>query len=217
MLTLFTLFVAACSAKHPVISPDVSTRDIRVAVRMDPTTGGWFEATLTGPGGDVVLLAPDRLLVAQNGREWPLVHVAKKYVADIDGATGSFFLRLDRQDDASVDVGFAIPGPFAVVAPALVSRAVGMTFTWDGQVDPAETSFAITGDCLLPLGRVLGNDTGTYTLNPAELRDPEEQVPQSCTATLTITRKVSGGRASIFNGFSTDFIASSSTTFTCVP
>lgn len=205
--------VSACSARHPRISPDVSTRDIAVAVRMDSTTGGLLQATLVGTSGDVVLLPPDRLVIAQNGREWPMARASTGYVTDIEGATGRLHFRLDRRDDESVNVGFAIPAPFTIVTPNAVSRAASMTFTWDGQIPFAQTSFSITGDCIAPLGRMLGIDTGTYTLNPAEIQEVG-LLSQSCEAKLTITRKVAGGGASVLRGFSSDFTVSSTTTFT---
>jgi hypothetical protein len=211
------VFLCACSAQAPHLSPDVSTRDIRIAVVLDATAAGRLTATMTGPGGDVVLLAPERLVTTQGGMEWPMVHVAKDYVTDIGNTSGPMEMRFERSGDETAIEPFVIPPPFTVKAPAIMSRAVGMMFTWDGQVSTGQTSFALNGPCIASLGRMLGTDTGNYAINPAELQSTGP-FPASCDVTLTITRKVtSSGGASTLKGFSSDFTVVSTTTFTSTP
>jgi hypothetical protein len=214
--SLLPLLVVGCTVHRPEISPDVSTRDIRVAVHLD-TPGSVF-ASLTGPGGNVILLPPDRASFAQGDKEWPAVHVANGYVATIGDTTGLVSFRLTREADESVDQPFVIPPPFSVKAPAAMSRGVGMTFTWDGQIANAAVAFSLDGSCIVPLGRVLGTDTGTYSLNAAELRSAG-MLPGACDVTLTVTRTYDGAEpsTSTLEGFQASFVVSSTATFVSSP
>ncbi len=215
-LALLAMTLVACSEHRPRISPDVSTRDIAITVRLDSMTPGRLVASVNGPGGDVILLPPDRLLLVQGTRVWPMLHVATgAYVTDLGATNGSFALRLERTSDETALASFVVPPAFVVSAPSTMSRATGMTFSWDGQIAGGQVSFSMTGPCITPFTRVLGSDTGTYGINPGEV---QSAMSDTCDVTLAITRSLaSGDTSSTLSRFSAEFKVTSTVTFTSTP
>ena len=202
-IALLFLGVAACSHHAPVDSRDVATRDISASVTVthvdDGTPRNRVEATLTGPGGSVVLAAADRLQITVGGATVPLSPAPGPYGdvhrADVPDVGGDYLLDLlrggERDDDVDV-VGavVVVPPPFTLTAPKsdVSRRTAQLVLTWDAAVGDFETSIAIAGPCLIGIDRQLSNDTGTYVINAAELADAPGKPATACDATITMVR-----------------------------
>ncbi|MFT3773523.1 MAG: hypothetical protein QM820_49740 [Minicystis sp.] len=173
-------------------STNVSTLDINMDVdAADDGKATTVKVHLGSPIGDVHLAGGDHLRLTAAGIDRPLTEARDgddiNYTSTFGDASGTFELDLIRPDDRNaLDITFRMPPSFALDAPDL-SAADPISLTWDPGDGVDDTlDLAISGPCVQTLARTLAQDTGSYSINPAEL------VPAGgggrCPLTITMRR-----------------------------
>jgi hypothetical protein len=124
------------------------------------------------------------------------------YHADFPtNAEGSQFeVSLDRSvDDGAPSSVATLPAPFTIATPAATSfsRAAAMTIDWDtAGTAPDEMRWQVKGSCIDTVSDTLVGDPGSLTIPATAITkraaQQGEQVPDSCSATLELTRALEG-------------------------
>lgn len=182
--------LAACSSEAPVLSSDISTRDMSLDVEAaGDAAGTHLRVSLRGPGGAVNLIGRDRLVLAAGAREVPMRRDAEgDHLAELAPGTVGLALHLEREaPEASADVEVPMPPLTALIAPASASRAAALEVQWTPATGPQTLTLSLAGTCIPPIARPLSIDAGHYTLLPADLAGP---TTETCAVTVTLTRAV---------------------------
>jgi hypothetical protein len=194
--------VAACSQQKPVESRDVATRDLSasaVVTRLiDGTPRNRVDVTFSAPGGTFVLAATDRLQLTVAGTTMPLTAMPGPYGttihrAEVPDVGGDYLLDLLRDGERSDDLDvigavIRVPSAFTIRLPTSdVSRRAPLTIAWDAGPGGYDITLSIAGPCLTFASRKLASDSGSYSINAAELADAGG-APTTCDAVVTIVR-----------------------------
>jgi hypothetical protein len=185
--------LAGC-ALDPVPDSDlVSTRDLSIQLTAaDDGGGAGVRIRLTGPLGAVRLAGGDALRLTAAGAVWPLVEMEASdgtaYVAELGAFSGDLVLDLERPNDRSaLGLTAAMPPPFTLAAQG-VSAAQPLVLTWEPGAGDYNVRLSIAGDCIRPLARDLAADTGSYTVQAAELVVPGPNAPATCPLVVSLSR-----------------------------
>jgi hypothetical protein len=112
-------------------------------------------------------------------------------VTQFGAAVPSVVLGLARSGGVRVETPIALPPPFSIRAPiASVSRKTPIVLEWDPPPVGSKHTVAIeaSGECIQPIRRSLGIDTGTFTLQPADFF--AVGAPRPCVLTIEIRRQL---------------------------
>jgi hypothetical protein len=150
----------------------------------------------------------DRLLASIDGGEEKAMQVESQGVYQTSFPTGaadtSFRVNLDRSedDDAPNSVG-PLPAPFDLTSLEgnTFSRANdAIEVTWDpgGSNDDMHVDWTGTS-CIFSGGADIPGDTGTYTIEAATLDSTNDDAPETCDVTVTVTRTRHGDPDSILD------------------
>lgn len=185
-----TLTLLGCSSEAPLLSADVSTRDMSLSASVDGDAAGTrVRVSLQGPGGAVTLVGGDRLVLRAGAREVPMTRDEQgNRVADLAPGTVGLALGLTREaPEASVDLAIPMPPLTSLVVPPSASRAAPVAIQWTPAIGPQKLTLALAGTCLPPISRPLSVDVGSYTLQPADLSGLSAE---TCTVTVSLTRRL---------------------------
>jgi hypothetical protein len=183
-----------CSTPSPAPAPlgtalssDFRTSELFLAATVD-SNGSEVLVTdleLRGPSG-FELGGGDKLLVGEHGSPESRVDASEGF-ALVPGQVDAIDIVLERKGGVTATTvvhlapGFALEPP-----PSPISRSAAITVSWT-PVDPAAlyaTAVSITSPCFSPIGRKLSVDTGTISLQPADL-SPK---PGPCDITFRVAR-----------------------------
>jgi hypothetical protein len=182
------LAVLGCSSEPPIVSSDVSTRDMSLTVYADGDAAGTHvRVTLQGPRGPVTLVDSDRLVLHAGDVGFPLARNETGFlVTDLAPGTAGLGLRIAREaPETSVDVAIPMPPLTAIDLPPSASRAAPLAVKWTPAEGPQTLTLALAGSCIPAISRPLSIDVGSYTLQPADLAGPSAE---TCAVTVTLTR-----------------------------
>lgn len=220
-LTLVALgpLCALTACKETTSSANIRTPGISMAVEVVARSAAASTVTATlqvgGPDGTYVILdAPDALYAEADGDRKQMkavedgVYEAKFSVAAEDT---EFVVALDREeeDDATDNQGL-LPAPFDITSsfPDPVSRADDdIEVTWDPSNQDGDMKLEIedeVGGCIAFDEREnIGGDPGTFVVERGTLKSQDEDKPETCDATLTLSRSRKGTNDSALDSEST--------------
>jgi hypothetical protein len=149
----------------------------RTVVLAHPSAQLPYSGRLTLTGGDRLVLRGEGELVPVEGGEYRAISAREG---------GSFVVDLLRPNDRPMlDLEMAVPPPFTLKANTARARwGERIELSWDRADAEYTTSIAWSGPCSKEVVRLLASDTGSYTVNTAELPRP----PAECALTLAIVR-----------------------------
>jgi hypothetical protein len=209
--TLALALAVALAACTNVKSSDIKTSGMsaHMAVTADGTGTARAQATLNVDNNvtDFVdLSAGDTLNATVGSQTQQLMRLtlggAVSYAVDFQGqdAAGTqYTIALTRKNDTSAPSSTcALPGPFAITAPAAsatFSRATqDVQVTWSPSATADRMTYSLTGDCLRAiLTTDVQGDPGALTLTKAMIQPSDANHSGSnCQATLTLKRTKAG-------------------------
>ena len=210
---------ALTACKETTSSANIRTPGISMAVEVVAKSASASTVTATlqvgGPNGTYVILdAPDALFAEADGDRKQMksvedgVYEAKFSVAAEDT---EFIVALDREnEDDAMDNQGLLPAPFDITSsfPDPLSRADDdITVTWDPSDKDGDMKLEIedeVGGCIAFDERPnIGGDPGTYVVEKGTLESQDEDMPETCDATLTLTRSREGSHDSALDSEST--------------
>lgn len=220
-LTLATTgaLCALAGCKETTSSKYIRTPGISMAIEVVAKSASASTVTATlqvgGPNGTYVILdESDELYAEADGDRKQMhsveqgVYEAKFSVADEDT---EFVVGLDRdEDDDATDNHGMLPAPFDITSsfPDELSRADDdIEVTWDPSGLDDDMKIAIEdeiGGCIAFDERQnIGGDPGTYTVEKGTLESQDSDMPETCDATLTLSRSSKGATDSVLDSEST--------------
>lgn len=210
---------ALTGCKETTSSANIRTPGISMVLEVvaRSASASTVSATLQvgGPNGTYVILdAPDELYAEADGDRKQMkavedgVYEAKFSVAD-EGT--EFVVGLDREeeDDATDNRGL-LPAPFDITStfPDALSRADDeITVTWEPSDQDGDMKLEIedeVGGCIAFDERQnIGGDPGMYVVEKGTLESQDTDKPETCDATLTLSRSRKGSTDSVLDSEST--------------
>ena len=149
-----------------------------------------------------VKLTSDDQLVAKHGtdsevmqEEQLLTIVDHTATFPVDGEGETFTIELDRSVDAGAPMSTAtLPAPFTLgTTPSTASRAADLSVTWSPAGTSDQMTWMVKGDCIQDASGTATGDTGSLVIPASTLQKAAgTNVPDSCTATLTVSRVRAG-------------------------
>jgi hypothetical protein len=188
----FGLPLAACAIPYSPDSPEISSRDLDITVEaQNEGTGTVVKIHLGSPLGPVRVTGGDHLSLRTGGAEHALLGTIGDYSVALGDVSGDFTVEMTRSADRAVDATFLVPPSFTLSAPDIdLTGPIALTWT-ASSFGGYETHLAIEGGCVQTLTRTLPQDTGSYTVSPAELV-PKGPVPCPLRATMDRRAAVQG-------------------------
>ena len=129
---------------------------------------------------------------------------------DVDAANTVFVVSLTRSKDSGApNTQLTLPEPFTLAqlpnAGLGYSRATDpITLTWESQPSADAMKLQVTGTCIDRYEASIADGAAQFTIAAATLRKRqpinEEEVPNECDATATITREHGGGLDPAYKG-----------------
>lgn len=174
-------------------------------------------------------LTGDDQLIAWHGEEskvmteTELLNVVGHHATFAAGAEGDEFeveLRRTVDDGAPSSIA-TLPAAFTMdPPPASASRGGDLTLTWSPGGSTDRMEWSADGDCIEPSSGTITADAGTITIAAGAIqkRMNQQQVPDSCIATLHVDRKREGSVDPAYGKGGTFFgIQRRTVTFTTTP
>ena len=90
----------------------------------------------------------------------------------------------------SMPDAFELSGPEADAGVSRSADALTVSWTESGKADAME--LRVKGDCIFDYVESISGDPGTFVVEAGKLQTPDEQVDQSCDATVELYRKRAG-------------------------
>jgi len=179
-----------CEEHAPVLSSDVSTRDMRLVFQVTATVDSTeVEMRIDGPGGLVRLTEGDRLQFLPEGSDVPvpLERDARGiHAADVPAALGAVRLELERAPPGeSVRLEVVLPAATTLTAPPGFSRSEELVVEWEPEAVPHANRLTLAGECFRPVSRQLDGDPGRHVFVPADF---EKATSATCPVTVTLFR-----------------------------
>ena len=199
-LTLATL--VACES---VESTDVMTSgvyaDIEAVAEGDGSTRASAILRVGGADSNTFLeLVADDSLTASTGEETQeLIEQSIgdyfSYVADfdVDAEDTEFVVAFERTvDEGAPNTTLSLPALFDLTGPeegVTLSRSEeDITITWESSGTEDEMLWSASGGCFFDASGGIEGDPGTFTIEAGTLESVDEDEPETCEATLVITR-----------------------------
>jgi hypothetical protein len=237
LLSLLALGFVACKDEK-VDSEDVRTSGIHAEFDVLATGNAKAVASgkLTVGTGDtsLVLTGADELEVTVADISKKMSRDGDYYRATFSGEAGgtlfTFAFNRGDEDEVAPDSNVTLPDPFTLTGPGTtteVSRATGVTATWDVSTTADPMTWTLEGACLFKTDGSVPTD-GTVTLKGDDFNttpSAEDAVAddnddsENCTATLCIFRKRTGTLDAAFDkyGGSVKAVQQRCTKFVSVP
>lgn len=198
-LTLLLLLPACASVKSSDVATSSIWADLAAVTDGDGTTA---TAILRVGGADsntfVDLEEGDQIDVTAGAETVTLQEVALgdlfSYVGSLaaDEAGTEFTFDFQRALLTSAPASTAtMPDPFELTAPAAgaaLSRAQGITVTWEPSGTDATMRVLLRSECIVDAQVDVDGDPGSYTYEPGSYLVVDGAEGQSCEATLTVQR-----------------------------
>jgi hypothetical protein len=209
---------ALVACKETTSSANIRTPGISMAVEVVARSASSSTVTATlqvgGPNGTYVILdAPDAIYASAGDDRKKMqavedgVYEAKFSVADEDT---EFTVELDREEeDDAMDNQGSLPAPFEITSsyPDPLSRADDdILVTWDPAGADGTMQLEIeddVGGCIAFDEDEEVGDTGSYTVKAKTLKDQDDEMPETCDATLTLSRSRTGDNDAVLDSEST--------------
>jgi hypothetical protein len=149
----------------------IGTRDLHMAVDVQGVDADTeLVISLAGPAGRADLREGDTLFVSVGGEPMQVMPSTDRdgitYAVQLGAHNGPFAIELRRHADHSARVFPPLPSA-AQITWAVHDGVVDLV--WGADKGEHTTELTLEGDCFEPLTRPLARDTGTYTLQLAEL------------------------------------------------
>jgi hypothetical protein len=190
--------LAGCEPVPLRESTEVSTRDLQIGVdAIGEGSGAEVVIRIGSPLGAVKVAGGDSLRLTANGVSWALrVEEADDgpvYVASLGAPSGDLVIDLERPSDRSVlGLAVAFPPPFTLTVSGS-SAGEPFAFAWEAAEGTWTLGLSLEGACIEPFARPLAKDTGSYAVDPAELRH-RPGAPATCPLEASVTRSSSSQR-----------------------
>jgi hypothetical protein len=180
-LPLF-LFACGCSSSPAEPTPSGGVLAGQIELLINARGNGAVAQLFVKPnehGGPYLEIAGgDQLLFAEDGGlDVPLVRdtnpwdgIGETYDGQAETAGVNFTVTLARAGGERYSSALALPPAFALTVPQVPApRSQDIPVVWDNLGTGYGVAITISGPCISTLSRQLEQDTGTYTIQPADL------------------------------------------------
>lgn len=211
MIIAALLALPACS--EPDETYGITTRDIYVELRAEAGEAGTHVSAALRVGFPlpttyVTLTGEDTLIATADGETKELTLQLNggnyRYAADFNATAEDteVEIRFDREvEEDAPSSRCTLPGPVTIMSPAdgeVVRRAdQDLVITWAPSGSSSYVDISVEGTCFADRVVSFENDRGTYTV-PAGILTSFGNPPESCEATVTLTRINEGTRDQAF-------------------
>jgi hypothetical protein len=191
---LLFIFLAGCGYAPVSESPYVSTEDMRFFINAEDSGNDAKIAIRIGsPIGVLRVTGDDELRARVDGNAVPLVFTpgtASSYDAALGAINTNVVIDLDRSEHRDFrDVTVTMPATFTPTAPDPVDNDP-IVITWDPAPPDANAALSmavdIQGECIPPFQRTLDGDTGSATIDQADLQRVAQFTP--CLLSVKVSR-----------------------------
>lgn len=206
-LALFAV-VAIAACKETTSSTNIRTPGISMAVEVIAESESTSTVTATlqvgGPNGTYVILDNGDALYAEADGDRKEMHAIEDGVYEVKYRVGDadteFAVMLERdQDDNALDNTGRLPAPFEITSSYsdVLSRADDdVEVTWEPSGQDGDMRVEIedeVGGCIaFDERKNIGGDPGTYVVGKDTLKSQDEEMPETCDVTLTLSRSRDG-------------------------
>lgn len=188
VLALLGASGGTCEEHAPVVSTDVSTRDLDLTLGVEADASAvLLTILLVGPGGPVRLTGGERLVAEGGGAIVELSPIGGgTYEASFDADVEWLDVHLARRAPGEpARLSIVVPRTIDLYAPAAFSRAEGLTLRWTPQEGIERVILSLRGDCLRGIDRSLVGDPGEHSFQPADFEASDE----TCAASVSVARR----------------------------
>lgn len=185
--------LAGCAFPEPT-SSEVSSLDVRLTLSVDNEGAGTTAAVeVDSPVGAFRFTGGDTLRVSAGGITASLLDAQGLLLpaVSLGDASGPVVVDLTRPHDTSL-TGLTIvePPPFLLTAASTtVGTSQPIALNWGAATGDYVTTLTVSGSCIAPLTRTLAHDTGSYTVQTAELSHVIGGAA-TCPLTVMLTRSI---------------------------
>lgn len=219
--------LAACSTRS---ASEVPTQQMWADISATSTDGANATVAATFRDGQLSLTflqltTDDHLTATQGSVSHPLVETSLLGLVTYNAAfsTGSVGTRFDITMTRKLDSGapltsVTLPEPVTLAAVSSPqSRANPFTVSWTSASSSDPLSVSVRGTCLQDFNASVPTNATSYTVTAGSLKKPSASSPDTCSATLTLSRTRNGTLDSHFLGGTAQGVQSRSVTFQTNP
>jgi len=186
----FIALLTACELDPERFSENVSSRDLTLDIDgFDEGAGAAISVRVSSIIGDLYLTGGDTLGVLMGETKLELRMEGDEtgilYRAEVPQLVDDLTIDLKRLHYRSASVIARVLPPFSLTSTG-IAEAEPIVFTWEKAEGDHAITLLLEGSCIKPLQRGLAQDTGEYSISPAEIF-PVSDAPCPLTASLTRT------------------------------